>query len=154
MRINWYSRVVTNLAELPNAIQYYEDEYEEARKELIIRGNIERMSADMPGQIEHRFSQIQEIEAILEYLNIELKAIRSKYHRAYLENYQRVLSSKDIDRYIDGEVEVINQYKLINEFALVRNKWLSISKGFDTKSYRLGDITRLRAAGLEDATII
>ena len=57
----------------------------------------------MPGIVEHRFNQLQEIEAILNYLNIELRRLRSSYFKKYLENYQRALSSRDVDRYVDGE---------------------------------------------------
>ena len=78
----------------------------------------ERAAASMPGIVEHRFNQLQEIEAILEYLNIELRRIRSKSFKKYLENYQRALSSRDVEKYVDGEADVIDMEKIINEFAL------------------------------------
>lgn len=152
-KINWYSRVANDLAQLPNAIDYFMAEYEEAKYEVQLRGSLEKQAAAIPGQFEHRFAQIQEIEAILEHLNIELKAIRSKYHRQYLEHYQRALTSRDIDRYIDGELEVVDMCKLINEFALVRNTWIGISKAFSDKSYKISDIVKLRTAGFEDASV-
>jgi hypothetical protein len=42
---------------------------------------------------------------------------------------------------------------LINEIALLRNKYLGIMKGLDSKNYMLGHMTRLRAAGMEDFTV-
>lgn len=153
MRINWYSRVAINLAELPNAIDYFMNEYDSAKLEVILGGNLERAAANIPGLTEHRFSQLQEIEAILELLNIELKAVRSKHHRKYLESYNRVLTSRDIDRYIDGELEVIDMAKLVNQMAFVRNEWIGIIKGFDMKSFKIGEIVKLRTAGMEDVSI-
>jgi hypothetical protein len=41
------------------------------------------LSASLPGITEHRFNQLQEIEAILEHLNIELRRERSKVFRKY-----------------------------------------------------------------------
>ena len=53
----------------------------------------------------------------------------------------------------DGEDEVIDYETLINEVALLRNKWLGVMKGLDTKQWQLGHIVRLRTAGMEDISI-
>ena len=45
----------------------------------------------MSGIVEQRFNQLQEIEAILQYMNIELRRLRSKHLKKYLENYQRAI---------------------------------------------------------------
>ena len=107
----------------------------------------------MPGITEHRFNQLQEIEAVLNFLNIQLKKIRRRYFQKYLEGYQRALSSRDAEKYVDGEDEVIEYEILINEVALIRNKWLGIMKGLDTKQWQLGHIVKLRTAGMEDVSL-
>lgn len=107
----------------------------------------------MPGIVEVRFSQLQEIEAILEYLNIELRRLKSQHFRKYLENYQRALSSRDCERYVEGESDVVDFEKIINEFALLRNKWLGVTKALDQKQWQLTNIVKLRVAGMEDATL-
>ena len=43
--------------------------------------------------------------------------------------------------------------KIINEFALLRNQWLGITKGLDQKQWQITNIVKLRVAGMEDATI-
>ena len=107
----------------------------------------------MPGQVEHRFNQLQEIEAILEYLNIEKRRLRSQVFKKFLENYQRALTSRDVDKYVDGEADVVDMEKIVNEFALLRNKWLGVLKGLDQKQWQLTNIVKLRVAGMEDASI-
>jgi hypothetical protein len=107
----------------------------------------------MPGIVENRFNQLQEIEAILNYLNIELRRLRSMYFKKYLENYQRALSSRDVDRYVDGEADVVDYEKIINEFALLRNKWLGLLKALDQKHWSISNVTKLRVAGMEDAAL-
>ena len=124
--MGWYSEVSRDVGKIPNAVAFFEAELEEARVECKLSGNLERASASMPGIVEHRFNQLQEIEAILNYLNIELRRLRSSYFKKYLENYQRALSSRDVDRYVDGEADVADYEKIINEFALLRNKWLGV----------------------------
>jgi len=151
--MGWYSKVSDDLSEIPNAITYFENELIEARKEVQLNGVVEKSAAKMPGIIEYRFAQLQEIEAILRHLEIQLRKIRSKWFKKYLEHYQRSLSSRDVEKYVDGESEVITYEDLINEFALLRNKWLAIMKGLDQKQWQITNIVRLRVAGMEDASV-
>jgi hypothetical protein len=151
--MGWYSRVSRDISEIPAAIQYFENELIAARSEVKLKGNVEKQSAEMPGIVEHRFNQLQEIEAILEYLNIELRRLRSSFFKKYLENYQRALSSRDVEKYVDGEADVVDYEKIINEFALLRNKWLGLLKGLDQKQWQITNIVKLRVAGMEDATV-
>jgi hypothetical protein len=151
--VNWYDRVSKDISNIPEAAAYYESELLEAKKDARIAGNIEKASAAMPGIVETRFNQLQEIEAILEYLNIELRRLRSQHFRKYLENYQRSLSSRDCEKFVEGEADVVDFEKIINDFALLRNKWLGIVKALDQKQWHLSNIIKLRVAGMEDASV-
>ena len=149
----WYSEVSRNINKIPDAVAYFESELNDAKNEVKLKGNVERASSAMPGIVEHRFNQLQEIEAILNYLNIELRRLRSSYFKKYLENYQRALSSRDVEKYVDGEADVVDYEKIINEFALLRNKWLGVLKGLDQKQWQITNIVKLRVAGMEDASV-
>ena len=149
----WYNSVVADLGKIVDSIEYYEKELEEAKYECSIKGSLEKSSSALPGITEHRFNQLQEIEAILEHLNIELRRERSKTFRKYLENYNRTLSSRDAEKFVDSEPSVINLTHLCNQYSLLRNKYLGIMKGLDTKQWQIGHITRLRTAGMEDIVI-
>jgi len=96
--MNWYSDIVKDWSKIPNCIQFFESELLDARKEVKIKGNIEKNSTQLPAFVELRFAQLQEIEAILEHLNIQLRKKRSSYLRKYLENYNKVLSSRDAEK--------------------------------------------------------
>ena len=149
----WYSSVTRDVSTIPNAIYHFESELIDARVECKLKGSIERASSELPGIVEHRFNQLQEIEAILNYLNIELRKLRTSFFKKYLENYQRALSSRDVEKYVDGEQDVVDFEMIINEFALLRNKWLGIMKGLDQKQWQITNITKLRVAGMEDASV-
>ncbi len=151
--MGWYSKISKDITHLPDCIEYFYKELDSARAEAKIYGNVEKASASLPGIVEQRFNQLQEIEAILEYLNIELRRTRSKAFKKYLENYQRALSSRDVEKYVDGEADVVDMEKIINEFAMLRNQWLGIIKALDIKQWQLSNIIKLRTAGLEDVTI-
>jgi hypothetical protein len=98
--MSWYTKVSKDISYIPDAVAYFENELIDARKDSKVSGNIEKASALMPGIVEQRFSQLQEIEAILEYLNIELRRLRSSLFRKYLETYQRALTSRDVEKYV------------------------------------------------------
>ena len=151
--MGWYSEISRNVGKIPDAIQYFDTELIQARAECKLVGNVEKSAAAMPGIVEHRFDQLQEIEAILNYLNIELRRLRSSYFKKYLENYQRALSSRDVEKYVDGEADVVDYEKIINEFALMRNKWLGVLKALDQKQWQITNVVKLRVAGMEDATL-
>ena len=149
----WYNSVVEDLSKIVKSIEHYENELQQAKYEWSIKGSLEKSSAALPGITEHRFNQLQEIEAILEHLNIELRKERSTTFRKYLESYNRQLSSRDAEKFVDSEDSVINLTHLCNQYALLRNKYLGIMKGLDTKQWQIGHITRLRTAGMEDIVI-
>jgi hypothetical protein len=151
--MGWYSEVSRDISKIPDAILHFESELNQARAECKLVGNVEKSAAAMPGIVEQRFNQLQEIEAILNYLNIELRRLRSSYFKKYLENYQRALSSRDVEKYVDGEADVVDYEKIINEFALLRNKWLGVLKALDQKQWQITNVVKLRVAGMEDASL-
>jgi hypothetical protein len=149
----WYSKVVASLGNIPDFIAYYETELEDAKRDVRIGGLVEKNITALPGITEHRFNQLQEIEAVLNHLNIQLRKIRRKHFQKYLEGYARALTSRDAEKYVDGEDEVIDFETIINEVALLRNRYLGILKAMESKNFMLGHIVRLRAAGMEDIQV-
>ena len=149
----WYNQIVADLGKIHDFIAHYERELDHARAEVRLGGVVERNIKELPGITEHRFNQLQEIEAVLNYLNIQLRKIRRRHFQKYLENYARALTSRDAEKYVEGEDEVIDFECIINEVALLRNRYLGILKGLDSKQWMAGHIVRLRSAGMEDITI-
>lgn len=151
---NWYRLVSSDITNLPDCIDFYEEQLTEARRELTMRGaTLEKHGSNLPGIVENRFSQLQEIEAILEYLNIELRKLKTAKFRKFLEHYNKQLSSRDAEKFAEGEVDVVNMAIAVNDFALVRNKYLAVMKGLDSKNWMISNITKLRCAGLDDAQV-
>lgn len=147
----WYNRVVDDMSRVTDAITYYNEELITAFAETKISGKLETQSQNIGGFMAHRYAQLQDLEAILKYFNHRLDRMRSVHYRKYLEAYNRELTDRAIEKYIDGEADVNDMYDIINEVALVRNKYLAVIKGLDTKQFQIGHIVKLRAAGLEDA---
>lgn len=154
MTKSWYGQVTQDLGCLPNCITHFEDQLNSARQDLNLKGRpLEKIAAELPGVVEHRYGQLQETEAILEYLNIELRRLRSQTFRQYLENYNRALSSRDVEKYVDGDADVVSFSILVNEFALLRNKWIGLHKALEQANWQISNVIKLRVAGLDDATV-
>lgn len=151
----WYKQIALNnrLDLLTDAIEYFEQELEHARQECKIKGSLEQAAARLPGIFEYRYAQLQEVEAIYRYLNIELSKVRSGYFRKYLEKYNKQLSSREAEKYIDGEDEIVTLNQLINTVLLVRDQYLGITKSLDQKNWQVSNITKIKVAGLDDAQI-
>ena len=58
----WYNRIVQDLGNLPDFIQFYEAELMAAKADCAVRGLVEKNLTGLPGVTEHRFNQLQEID--------------------------------------------------------------------------------------------
>ena len=149
----WHRVIKQDWGKVIDFVDHFELEHTEALKEIQIKGSLEKLAAEMPGIVEYRFRQLQEIEAVLNYFENELKKVRSEKFKMFLERYQRALTFSDAWKYVDNEPDVCDLCDLINEVALVRNKFVGISKALEQKSWMLGHVVRLRAVGIEDCTL-
>ena len=149
----WHRIIQKDKSKILDFVAFFEAELEDAKKEVAIKGNIEKLIASLPGIFEHRFGQLQQIEAVLEQLENEMRKLRSEKFREFLEAYARQLSSSDAWRFVDGVDDVADMSEFINEVAYIRNQFLSITKALDQKSFMVGHVTRLRTAGLEDVNL-
>lgn len=149
----YYTQVVADLASVALAVEYYSQEFEQAQKETRIAGSLEKAAQDLSGHITHRFTQLQDLESILKYINIRYDKMRSDLYRKYLERYNRDLSDRSIEKYLDGESSLVDMNVLICEVALIRNKYLGLMKGFEAKSWQINNIVKLRSIGIEDVKL-
>lgn len=153
MANEYFQAIKQNDNALPQALEYFNNEYDEARNEVKISGKITECVSKLSSRYEYRFSQLQEIEAILKHFEIKLSQKKSALYQKYLENYQRALSSSDIKIYIEGQPEIVAIQQIINEISLVRNKFISLSKGFETANYQLSNLSKLYAAGVDSVIL-
>lgn len=152
----FYGRLANNpkdLTPIIEAVVYFENEINDAKKEVKIYGSIEKASSDLPGIVEHRFGQYQEVEAILKFLEIKHTKIKGEAFKKYLEGYNKALSSRDAEKYADADDSVIDIMMLINHMALIRNEYMGIIKGLDVKQWQLTNLIKLKVAGMEDYEI-
>ena len=149
MSMNYFQAIKQNENALPEALEYFNKEYEDARKEVKVEGSLVKCVSELSSRFENRLFQLQELEAILKHFEIKLSQMKSDCYKKYLEHYQRALSSSDIKIYIEGQPEIVAIQQIINEIALIRNKYVSLSKAFETENFQLSNLSRLYAAGCD-----
>lgn len=144
------SDLVPAVAEI---LDYFEDQYLEGKIDIQIKGAVEKAASQIPGITEHRWAQLQELEAIVIYIDTVVKKAKQRAFKKYFENYNRQLSSRDAQIYADADDDVLNRAEILNQVTFMRNKFLGIYKSIEAKHWQLNNITKLRTAGLEDSYI-
>lgn len=147
--MQYFQMIKQDDSKLQEVLDYFNSEYLEGKEEIKIKGNLQRIVADLPILYESRFAQLQELEAILSYYNNKLNGIKGSIYRDLQEHSKRQLTSTDIRQYVDSDVKVLAMQSIINEVTLIRNKFISLTKGFETKNFMLSNITKLQCAGLD-----
>ena len=155
MTKDYFSEIVINdnLNLINEMIEFYSNELNDARKEINKTGNIEKIAMELPGAIEYRFNQLQNVEGILEYLNIKRKHLFSKKYKEFVEKNSKLLKIKDIEHFINSNTEIMEMDVLINIVSNIRNKYLGIMKGLENKAFQINNITKLKCQGLEDSNV-
>ncbi len=149
----WYNKIVSGtdyLIPFVESLQYFEKQLDDAYKELKISVFLSNESAKLPGILAYRYNQLQELEAILKFLNIKLDAVRTKVFRRFFEAYNKSLTSRDAERFAEADDEVSDLMVLVNSCALVRNQFLGIFKGLEAKNWQITNLTKLKVAGFDD----
>lgn len=146
---NWIKRISANINEVEAFIAEYSRYYEDAKNDLKMKGNLSSLAQELPALVELRYAQYEDVGYLVEYLDTRLKKIKSTYYRQYNEKNPLKLGQRDIERYIDGEDEVIDAHLILNRVTLLKSKFAGISKGLESKQYQISNITRLKVAGFD-----
>jgi hypothetical protein len=153
----WYSQLTANPDDLTPVLDAYEaymDEYEEGIREandLSNRGPQGAMDSAMrlPGIYAYRWAQLQEIEQIIGFLENREKRLLGVKRRHFREHYARDLNDSMVEKYAESDPEVLDLAEIRNMFALVRNKFLALTKQHEILNYQISNVAKLKDKGIE-----
>ena len=154
--MQWFRAITADendLSPIAEALSFFQTEYEEGQAELKVKGRrIDDVACKLPGIMEYRFAQYQELETILQYLEkVEAKATIEQT-QWFMSNYQRQIPEHVARKYAEVEPKVFALTKIKLEVATVRNNFLALFKGIEALHYQVRNIVMLRTAGFDDAT--
>lgn len=141
------------LSLIVTACEAYEDKLVSALNETKPpTGRIETVESRLPGITAENYSRLQDLEIMLQHItDMEDRCLMNKA-KYYKENYPRDLSDRMAEKYADAHDDVQAIRAIRRYVAHVRNQFLAVNKGLEVMHYQLTNITKLRAAGLDDAT--
>lgn len=153
---NWYGQLrskPTDLSPITDAYDYYLEQYEKGLAEthaLTRRGEkVENAAMSLPGYSGYRFAQLQEIEQLIGFLENQEKRLLGAKRRLFREHYNRELTDSMVEKYAETDPDLLDLAEIRNMFALVRNKFLSLTKHHENLHFQLSNIIKLRERGIE-----
>ena len=152
----WYSQLTANPEDsspVADAFDYYMDQYEEAVREtnaLLKKGAfLQEAGRKIPGIMGYRYAQLQEIEQIISFLENREKRLLGVKRRHYREHYNKELTDSMVEKFAETDPDLLDMVEIRNMFALVRNKYLGISKQLESAHFQIGHLTKLAEANLD-----
>jgi hypothetical protein len=152
--MRWYRKISSGSGDfeaLAEALDWFMTEYENMRPNLKLSGRIEKTAQMVPGWVEYNWGCLQEIDAIEKWVALKADIAMDKARKYYLEGHNKLYTPTVAEKMAAGSEDVVAMRLLHLEVHLVREKFVSMSKGLEILHYQIGHITKLHAAGVEDA---
>ena len=111
------------------------------------------VSSELPGIVEYRYAQLQELEAIIDLLEKRMDKLHSEKYKHYSESYNKILSDRQIEKYVNGEDEILALHEIIILFSLLRNQYHGIMKSLEILNWQISNITKLVVAALDNTVL-
>lgn len=135
---------------LPNILDVYAKELESAGKKLEITGKkLELANSENSAWLHYYDQRKVELHALVKFFQAQEDAVRGKLFKSYKETYSRVLSERDINKYIDNEQAYMYVHSLLIEVEEMYEQYQSAVNAFTSRNYALSNITKIRVAQLE-----
>jgi cytoplasmic iron level regulating protein YaaA (DUF328/UPF0246 family) len=156
--MRWYNKVTGSAAgdysALAEALAWYDDQYYRGLDDLKLDGkNLNDMEARIGGLMAYYYGIQSEIDGIHQWLEVRYTKVLQKARKGFLEHYNKQLSDRTAQQYAEADDDVLDIRLLINEVALRNRNIQGITKGLEFNHFQLSNLTKLRVAGIEDATI-
>lgn len=139
---------------LSEVLEEYEKALDGVEKIIEIKGKkLEHANRENPAwQLFYDQKKI-ELYTIVKYLELQVNRVRGKAFIRYTETYNRELSDRAKDKYIDNEAAVLAWNELYLEAKELYDKYASVVDAFKTRGYALNNITKIRVVSMEETIV-
>jgi hypothetical protein len=132
----------------------YEKEISEFEEHIRIIGKtLEHANRENPSWQLYYDQKRIELNILVKYCEMKIASVRGQLFKSYTDSFQRELSDRAKDKYIDAEPQYLNWVKILLAVKEIHDKYLSVCNAFQTRGYSLNNITKARTTGLEDVII-
>jgi len=139
---------------LPNILLKYNTELENARDFVRLKGRT-LVEANRENASQYAFYDERRIElkTLVDYVDSQVQRVRGQLFRNFTEQYNREISDRAKDKYIDSEQAYLDIYEIYLEVKETYEQYCSVVEAFKLQGYALRNITEARIASVENATI-
>lgn len=151
----WYREIQKDFAQIADAIVWFEEELEDSTKCLNIDGYLEVSNQEHPGWVAYYDAIHSDLELIMEFLKRMENRLRAKRLKEWADDPPSNVSFKptDLKTLLEDEPDISELVDLGAEIKYLHKHFSAILTGLDQKSYSLSNITKLRAAGMEEVEL-
>lgn len=153
--IRWYPILFRDRTRVKEALLWFLAEYEAGMQSVDISGSLMRANQSQSGLMSYYDSLHSELAAILELVDQDLRIVRAGVLRDFADNppTKTKLNATDLKILIDAEPPVVAAGYVVEEVKMVYKMFGAVLKGLDQRGYRLGDISKLRVAGMQEVEV-
>lgn len=148
--------IANNLEKLPDILNEYDEliDEEAVALQLSLKGKVLTVAnAEQSAWLFYYKARKAEVHAIVKFLEGKLAALRGRFFKQYTEHYQRELSDRQKDKYIDNEPQVADMLEIYLRVKELYEKYEAVVDAFEARGFALKNITELRIRSMEDAII-
>ena len=139
---------------LPDILAEYEKGLEETESRIKIKGkNLEAANSEHAAWQLYYETRRAELSTLEKFFETRTLASRGKLFKKFTETYNRELSDRQKDHYINNEEAYLKQNEVYLEIREIYKKYEAVCDAYRTRGFALNNITKIRVARLEDVII-
>ena len=150
--------IITNVGEkfqkLASVLSAYDKELDEVEERLSLKNKtIERSNMENPTWMSFYDQKKVELKVLSDFMDMKVDQTRGRLFMRYKENHMVTLNASEINQYINNEDAYIEMCNFRFEVQEVYEKYKQVIEAFRTRGYALNNITKMRVAAIEDASL-
>lgn len=150
--------VIAKVSKNPVAVVKLLEEYDNlldiAKASFELEGKkLEVLCRDHPKNVLFYRSRLGELRSLEDFFKLKADEIASVHWKKYNEKHSRALTQKDIQQYIAGEPDYVQQWELVLEIVHMRKQYEAVVDALSDMSWMLGHVVKLRVADMELAVL-
>lgn len=146
--------IIDNADDLVRLIEKYDAAIEEAGDAVTVSGKTLEDANMEQGPLLLKYARLHaEAKNVSRLLDARGDSVRVRLHKGIQKNSDRALSDRTIDKYVDGDQEMLDHLALLIELRSLEEKLAAVVEAVKTRGYALNNITRARIEGVHMAVL-
>lgn len=141
----WRIIVKKDHSKLSDALEYYLAEMEEARKDLVLEGNLTHITKYHAYHLSRYITHSKELDAMVTMFENELARTKGEVMREWLDNAptNRVPSPSESKTAIESDERVVTIKGYLEETKYVDNMYDAVMRGWESRGFSIAQLNKL-----------